>query len=94
MALIDDVKKRLKIYYYEEEKENEIQSYIDEAISYLKAAGAKEEHFTEGSETGVAIGAVSLYVKMAMEADPKEMKHNPVLLSMISQLKYTTPEAV
>ena len=88
--MLEAVKKRLKIYYYDEEKDAEIQSYIDEAVSYLKHAGAQDFYFENDSP--LAIGAVALYVKMAMESDAKNMVHNPVLLSMISQMKYT-PEA-
>ena len=88
--MLEAVKKRLKIYYYDPAKDEEIQSYIDEATAYLKAAGAQDFYFD--NESPLAIGAVSLYVKMAMEADAQQMKQNPVLLSMISQMKYT-PEA-
>jgi hypothetical protein len=86
--MLEAVKKRLKIYYYDPEKDAEIQGYIDEAEAYLKAAGAQERYFDTENPDPLAIGAVSLYVKMAMESDPKVMGHNPILLSMISQMKY------
>lgn len=88
--MLEAVKKRLKIYYYDPEKDAEIQGYIDEAEAYLKAAGCQDRFFED--EDPLAVGAVSLYVKMSMESDPKAMGHNPVLLSMISQMKYT-PES-
>ena len=90
--MLEQVKKRLKIYYYDPEKDAEIESYINEAVSYVKAAGAQERFFDDENPDPLAVGAVSLYVKMSMESDPKAMGHNPVLLSMISQMKYT-PEA-
>ena len=90
--MLEQVKKRLKIYYYDPEKDAEIEEYIAEAISYLKAAGAQERYFDSENPDPLAVGAVALYVKMSMESDAQQMRQNPILLSMISQMKYT-PEA-
>lgn len=90
--MLEAVKKRLKIYYFDPEKDAEIQDYISEAISYLKAAGAQDRFFDSENPDPLAVGAVALYVKMSMESDAQQMRQNPILLSMISQMKYT-PEA-
>ena len=90
--MLEQVKKRLKIYYFDPEKDTEIQDYISEAVSYLKAAGCQERFFDDENPDPLAVGAVALYVKMSMESDAQQMRQNPILLSMISQMKYT-PEA-
>lgn len=92
MSALNDLKKRLHIYYTDAAKDAELQSYIDEAKAYLSAAGAQSYHLTDGAETPLALGAIALYVKMAQGSDPAQMRQNPVLLSMISQMKYSAAE--
>jgi hypothetical protein len=81
MALLDDVKRRLGVFYSEAEKDAEIQQMIDAATEYFKGAG-----WDIGSTpSSLAIEAIVLYCKMAQSTDPAMLVNHPVLLSFIAQ---------
>ena len=88
MALIDDVKRRLGVFYSEAEKDAEIQQMIDAATEYFKGAG-----WDIGSTpSSLAIEAIVLYCKMAQSTDPTQLTNHPVLLSFIAQGRVTEDE--
>jgi hypothetical protein len=81
MALLDDVKRRLGVFYSEAEKDAEIQQMIDAATEYFKGAG-----WDIGSApSSLAIEAIVLYCKMAQSTDPTQLTNHPVLLSFVAQ---------
>ena len=81
MALVDDVKRRLGVFYSEAEKDAEIQQMIDAATEYFKGAG-----WDIGSTpSSLAIEAIVLYCKMAQSTDPTQLTNHPVLLSFVAQ---------
>ncbi len=82
MALIDDVKLRLGIYYSDANKDLEIQGMIDGAIDYFKGAGWD---IVDTSSTPLANEAIVLYCKMAQSTDPAMLINHPVLLSFVAQ---------
>ena len=82
MALLDDVKRRLGVFYSEAEKDAEIQQMIDAATEYFKGAGWKIE---SSAPSSLAIEAIVLYCKMAQSTDPAMLVNHPVLLSFIAQ---------
>lgn len=81
MALIDEVKPRLGIFYSDADKNTEIQNMIDGAIAYFCGAG------WDLSETVSDLGreAVILYCKMAQSTDPSALSNSPMLISYIAQ---------
>lgn len=87
MSCLDNIKNRLGIYYTEAQKDDEISQYIAEAKAFLLAAGVDSSYLTTDSESPLALGAIALYAKMAQQADPAEMKNNPVLIGMIYQMR-------
>ncbi|MDF2591394.1 MAG: hypothetical protein K0S75_860 [Clostridia bacterium] len=80
MALIDDVKPRLGIYYSDVKKDKEVQDMINGATLYFKGAG-----WDISTPDALAIEAVTLYCKMAQSTDPAQLINHPVLLSFIAQ---------
>lgn len=81
MALLDDVKRRLGVFYSEAEKDAEIQQMIEAATEYFKGAG-----WDIGSApSSLAIEAITLYCKMAQSTDPTQLENHPVLLSFVAQ---------
>lgn len=82
MALLDDIKVRLGIYYSESNKDLEIQQMIDGAVDYFKNAGWVID---AADPTPTATEAIILYCKMAQSTDPTLLTHHPVLTSMILQ---------
>ena len=82
MALLDDVKRRLGVYYSETNKDLEIQQMIDGAKEYFKGAGWE---ISPTAPTNLAIEAIVLYCKMAQSTDPSQLTNHPVLISMIAQ---------
>ncbi len=81
MALIDQVKPRLGVFYSEASKDAEIQGMIDAATEYFKGAG-----WDIGSTpSALAIEAVVLYCKMAQSTDAAQLANHPVLISFIAQ---------
>ena len=80
MALLDDVKRRLGVYYSETNKDLEIQQMIDGAKEYFKGAG-----WDIPTSSPLAVEAIVLYCKMAQSTDPAQLTNHPVLLSFIAQ---------
>lgn len=81
MALLDNVKPRLGIFYSDPVKDAEIQSMIDAATLYFKGAGWD----IGGNPDALAAEAVALYCKMAQSTDPAQLTNHPVLTSFIAQ---------
>ena len=84
MALIDQVKPRLGVFYSDANKDAEIQSMIDGATLYFKGAG-----WDISAPDALAVEAVTLYCKMAQSTDPAQLTTHPVLLSFIAQGRAT-----
>lgn len=82
MVLLDDVKRRLGIYYSETNKDLEIQQMIDGAIECFKGAGWNISTLAPSS---LGTEAIILYCKMAQSTDPSQLINHPVLISMIAQ---------
>jgi len=82
MALIDDVKPRLGVFYSDADKDAEIQGMIDAAQEYFRGAGWEIDTSTPAP---LAVEAVSLFCKMAQSTDPAQLTNHPVLLSFIAQ---------
>lgn len=80
MALIDDVKPRLGVFYSDVNKDAEIQQMIDGATAYFKGAG-----WDISTPSALAAEAVILYCKMAQSTDPAQLINHPVLLSFVAQ---------
>lgn len=89
MALLDTVKQALGIYYTEQTKDAEIQNIIDFAKNFLLSAGVPSADLTEGSENPLAVQAIIIQAKMAVNTDPTEMRINPFMVSIIEQLRMT-----
>ena len=87
MALLDTVKQALGIYYTEQTKDAEIQNIIDFAKNFLLSAGVPSADLTEGSENPLAVQAIIIQAKMAVNTDPTEMRINPFLVSIVEQLR-------
>lgn len=82
MALIDDVKRRLGVFYSEANKDLEIQGMINGALEYFEGAGWVID---SSSPTNLAIEAITLYCKMAHPTSAFQLTNHPVLTSMIAQ---------
>jgi hypothetical protein len=80
MALIDDVRPRLGVFYSDANKDTEIQQMIDGATAYFKGAG-----WDISTPDALAVEAVVLYCKMAQSTDPAQLTNHPVLLAFIAQ---------
>ena len=91
MAILDDVKQALGIYYSETNKNAEISNIIAGAKAYLIGAGWPSSDLAAGAEGSLAKQAIIIYAKMAVNTDPAEMRMNPVLVSMIAQARVITP---
>jgi len=88
MALIDDVKPRLGIFYSDTNKDAEIQSMINGATLYFKGAG-----WDISTPDALAVEAVTLYCKMAQSTDPSLLTNHPVLISFIAQGRAVVTDA-
>jgi hypothetical protein len=89
MALIDDVKPRIGVFYSDAKKDAEVQGMINEATLYFKGAG-----WDVGSAPdALAVGAIVLYIKMAQSTDPALLINHPVLIAMIAQGRAVVPVA-
>lgn len=88
MALLDQVKPRLGVFYSEANKDAEIQGMIDGATAYFKGAG-----WDISTPDALAAEAVVLYCKMAQSTDPAQLINHPVLLSFITQGRAVVPDA-
>lgn len=82
MALIDQVKPRIGVFYSDNTKDAEVQSMIDGAVGYFKGAGWTID---SASPSALAVEAVILYCKMAQSTDPASLTNHPVLTSFIAQ---------
>lgn len=87
MAILETVKQALGIYYSEPTKDAEITRIINGAKAYFEAAGCPSADLAEGDESDLAVEAIITYAKMAINTDPLELRHNPVLLAMIIQMR-------
>ena len=87
MAILNDVKQALGIFYSEENKDAEINGIIAGAKAFLIGAGWPSSDLAEDAETDKAKQAVIIYAKMAVNTDPTEMRMNPVLVAMIAQAR-------
>jgi hypothetical protein len=88
MALLEDVKNRLGVFYSDATKDVEIQGMIDGAIQYFKGAG-----WDISTPDALAVEAVVLYCKMAQSTDPAQLSNHPVLLSFIAQGRAVVEDA-
>lgn len=87
MAILDTVKQALGIFYTEENKDAEVSNIIAGAKAFLIGAGWPSSDLTANAETDLAIQAIVIYAKMAINTDPAEMKMNPMLVAMIAQAR-------
>lgn len=92
MAILNDVKQALGIFYDEPTKNAEITGVITGAKAFLQNAGWPESDLAEDQETALAKQAIIVYAKMAVNTDPAEMKLNPVLVAMITQARAVPAE--
>ena len=93
MAILNDVKQALGIYYSETNKDAEITGIIESAKAYLTNAGWPSADLAEDAESALAKQAIVIYAKMAINTDPVEFRHNPILISMIAQARTATTMA-
>ena len=87
MALLDDVKQALGIFYSEANKDAEISNIISGAKAFLLNAGVPSSDLAVGEETPLAKQMIIIYAKMAINTDPAEYKMNPMLVAMIAQAR-------
>jgi hypothetical protein len=87
--LLDDVKRRLGVFYSDTAKDAEIQGMINGAIAYFKGAG-----WNISTPDALAIEAIVLYCKMAQSTDPAQFINHPVLLSFIAQGRAVVTDAI
>lgn len=80
MALLDDVKRGIGVFYSDPQKDFDIQRMIDSAKAYFKGAG-----WDVSVPSPLSTEAIILYCKMAQSTDPSQLSNHPVLLSMIAQ---------
>lgn len=82
MALIDDVKRRLGVFYSEANKDAEVQGMINAAIEYFKGAGWD---ISSSAPSSLAVEAIALFCKMAQSTEVADFINHPVLISFIAQ---------
>lgn len=87
MAILNDVKQALGIFYSETNKDTEISNIIAGAKAFLLKAGYPSDDLAANAETPEAKQAIIIYAKMAINTDPTEMKINPMLIAMIAQAR-------
>ena len=92
MALLNDVKQALGIFYSEENKDAEISTIIAGAKAFLQNAGVPSSDLADDAETDLAKQMVIIYAKMAVNTDPTEMRMNPMLVAMIAQARVIPTE--
>jgi hypothetical protein len=80
MALLDDVKIGIGVFYSEAQKDASVQRMIDSAIGYFGGAG-----WDVSTPTPLSTEAIILYCKMAQSTDPSQLTNHPVLISFIAQ---------
>ena len=89
MAILNDVKTALGIFYSEANKDAEISNIIAGAKAFLINAGWSSADLAADAETPEATQAIIIYAKQAVNTDPTEMKLNPMLVAMIAQARVT-----
>ena len=94
MAIQETVKQSLGIFYSETTKDLEIDQIIAGAKAFLAGAGWPESDLVADQESDLAVQAITIYAKMAVNTDPVEMRMNPVLVAMIAQARAPKPETV
>lgn len=82
MALIDQVKPRIGVFYSTPEKDTEVQGMINGALGIFKGGGWVIDPASPSPE---AVEAVILYCKMAQSTDPVQLTNHPVIISLIAQ---------
>lgn len=87
MAILDDVKQALGIYYSETNKDAEISNIIAGAKAFLLKAGWPSADLAADAETPEAKQAVIIFAKQAVNTDPTEMRINPMLVAMIAHAR-------
>jgi len=80
MALLEDVRPRIGVFYSDPNKDLEVQQMIDGAIAYFKGGG-----WDVSIPSPLSTEAVILYCKMAQSTDPSLLTNHPVLISFIAQ---------
>lgn len=91
MTLLEKIKPRLGIFYSDPNKDEEIQQMIDGAVSYFSGAGWNIN--IDPAPSPLAVEAIALYCKMAMNTDAAQLTNHPVLLSFIVQGRAVTGDA-
>ena len=87
MAILNDVKQALGIFYSETNKDTEISNIIAGAKAFLLKGGWPSADLAANAETPEAKQAIIIYAKMAINTDPSEMRINPMLVAMIAQAR-------
>ena len=87
MAILNDVKQALGIFYSEANKDAEISNIIAGAKAFLLKAGWPSADLAVSAETPEAKQAIIIFAKQAINTDPTEMRINPMLLAMIAQAR-------
>ena len=87
MAILNDVKQALGIFYSEDNKDAEVSNIIAGAKAFLLGAGWPSSDLTADLETPLAKQAIIIYAKQAVNTDPSEMRMNPMLVAMIAQAR-------
>jgi len=80
MALLDDVKRGIGVFYSEENKDADVQRMIDSAEAYFAGAG-----WDVSTPSALSTDAIILYCKMAQSTDPAQLSNHPMLISFIAQ---------
>ena len=91
MAILNDVKQALGIFYTEANKDYEINNIISGAKDFLRKSGWPSEDLADDAETPTAKQAIIIWAKMSVNTDPVEMKMNPVLVALIAQARESKP---
>lgn len=87
MAILEDVKQALGVFYTEPTKDFEISNTISGAKDFLQKAGWPSIDLADDAETPTAKQAIIIYAKMSANTDPTEMKMNPMLVALIAQAR-------
>ena len=87
MAILNDVKQALGIFYSETNKDTEISNIIAGAKAFLLKGGWPSADLAANAETPEAKQAIIIFAKMAINTDPSEMRINPMLVAMIAQAR-------
>lgn len=91
MAILNDVKQALGIFYDEPIKNQEITNIISGAKDFLLKSGWPSEDLADDAETPTAKQAIIIWAKMSVNTDPTEMRMNPMLVALIAQARASKP---